>query len=218
MRTLTCALAPLVAVFLFGGLRPSSRPDADDAIEPPMEFRLLRGQEATPVRLDEPFQLKTDSGALELVLVVDPLRTFRRAGISFRYPREYVFEADQESPVVTIWTLSGNDVLIMVMRYASLTDHEELRRSTVEAIEEQYGGGTTSTPVSFTAGGKVLPGTRVTVRVADVPLVQEVYSFVSDGKAFLLMLQDSPDDPGTPTREYGDVVEILASTLVLEAP
>lgn len=214
MRTSFPLLVPTVAAFLVAPPRTSPLRD-DDALEPPMEFRLLRGEQATPVRLDEPFQLQTEAGPIELVLVVDPLRTFRRDGISFKYPREYVFEADMENPRATVWTLSGNDALLMLTRYPDLMDPEELRDTTAESIQEDYGEDSDVMSVSCTVGSKELSGRRVTMRIGDVLLIQDVYAFNSEEKSYLFILQDSPDDLDTPTEEFSELLDLLSSTMVI---
>ncbi|MGL5095305.1 MAG: hypothetical protein ACRDD1_06935, partial [Planctomycetia bacterium] len=64
-----------------------------------------------PVELDKPFRTDVFGEAKTATLRVEPYRVFRNAGLSFHYPREYMFECDLELAPSMLWTLEGNDCI-----------------------------------------------------------------------------------------------------------
>ncbi len=102
------AVVALEALFIFLAISASAVKAEDPADqEPPLLLYLESDGKRIPIELDKPFGLEALAGKKTAVLRAEPYRVFQHAGLSFRYPRSYIFEADQETPGVTQWSLDG---------------------------------------------------------------------------------------------------------------
>jgi hypothetical protein len=167
---------------------PTDDPNqAPEAREPKLSFDV--GMGTTRVRLIE------GEGAIvpgnfqnpTLSITVEPQRTFSYAGLRFDYPRSFTFEADLEA-TTSSWTLSGNDLKLMVFRFDERLTIEDY----VKGLVERFGANTTTRPLQLRLGGVDYTGARLDVRLVQTDLTHEVVELPPyDGKYRILSIQDT---------------------------
>jgi hypothetical protein len=198
---------------LVGAVAAAAWAGKDEAKEPPQIFALEIDGKRVPLELDRPVDLATPAPVTRATLRSEPHRVFDFAGVRFHYPREMGFEADLETPEVAIWTLDGNDAVVMVHRLEGEGDAPATRARVEEGILAQYGRAGRREPAKATLGGRELEGSVIQARIAGSRISQEVFAFPSGKDSIVLILQDSLKDDGGHTDEYGRVRAMLGSTL-----
>jgi hypothetical protein len=124
---------------------------------------------------------------------VKPERTFTYAGLRFEYPRSFNFEADLSSDDAHSWTLSGSDLKIMVFRLGAVVPVEDFAKD----LADQYGAGTTISPVTVKLGDREYAGRRVQARLASHEFIQDVLPLPPLGdRGRFVILQDAASQPG----------------------
>ena len=163
--------------------------------DPQLVFFFEVDGKRVPLELDKPFATQALSGAKSVTLRLEPHREFAYGGVKFRFPREYSFEADLSSPAFSMWTLSGNDCVLMVHRYRNQPNVQELHASVVDQILKAYKtSNKKSGPIELEVQGTVLKGTRLEVELASTQIVQDVYAIKAGKDVVMLIVQDSPKD------------------------
>lgn len=180
----------------------------DLSAEPPLEFVLEAGDQKIPVRLEEPFELES-AGKVSLKLTVKPYRTFQHAGIRFRYPQDYEFEADVESPEFVIWTLTGHDTTIILFKYPKGDADASLNSVTDSAIEQHGRKNVKQAKTSIQLAGKTLSGKRLDITHDDGVLRQHLFAFSTDEASFVLIIQDAADDGKAISEETAAAIKLL---------
>ena len=171
-----------------------------------------------PIELDKPFGLEALSGKKTATLRAEPYRVFQYAGLSFRYPRGFSFEANLENRGVSLWTLDGNDVVIMVHQYAGTRDHAALCRLVIKQITEQYADAKyRELETKLKLNGAPLNGRRIEVTLANTLVHQDVFSFPSGETSVVLILQDTPDANSKSSVERITAERMLRESLRLPA-
>ena len=133
-------IAGFAVLLVFSSFAFSADPPQDQ--EPPLLLYLEAEGQRITIELDKPFDLAAIAGKKTATLRAEPYRVFPYAGLSFRYPSDYSFEAEQENDRSS-WTLDGNSCVIMVHHLRGKRDHEELGRSTMTKIIEEFAGAKT---------------------------------------------------------------------------
>lgn len=190
---------------------------SDAAVEPPLEFVLNVGGKDMPVRLDEPFELEGGDGKQVLTLSVGDTRLFDKSGIKFRYPRHFAFEADLEDPTFQGWTLDGNSTVMMLFLAPDTDDAATMRDDFVETMVEQFGEEQTSvSKTSISLEDEAVSGSRIEALIADVTLRQDIFGLATPEGALILVIQDTLEDDGSPTKETAGAIELLKETFKVE--
>ena len=202
-------------VILAAAPSPAAAPAVAEDHEPPLVLYFeAEGGKRVPVEVDKAF----DPGQLgkSATLKLEPQRRFTYAGLEFKYPREYGFEAELEAQFSS-WTLSGNDTKLMVQRFKNQKKVDVLHKSVVGEVQKAYGGKAKESPISLEAGGRKLEGTRIEVDLAGVFIVQDLFPLKSGGDVLELIIQDSPKKLGEPSAERSRTEGLLKETLRLPA-
>ena len=202
----------LLAALALGAAPPPPPPEPEDREPPLVLYFEAEGGKRVPVELDKPF-VPADLGK-SATLKLEPQRKFTYAGLEFRYPREYGFEA-QLQPQVTSWTLSGNDAKVMVQRYKGQKKVDVLHKSVIAEMQKAYGGKAKESAVTLAAGGRTLEGTRIEVDLAGAVIVQDVFPIKSGSDAVELIIQDAQKKTGEPSAERVKTEALLKETLKL---
>ena len=213
-------LGAIVALCGLCAARPpaATQPAApfDETREPPLELDVeIAGQRLT-VRAGEEFAIpvnKTGGASSRGRITPRPTRLFRTGELSFRYPSGHTFEyeLDEEPPVTTIWTFDGNDNVIILTRFHEAIDEGELIKGSVQGALEQYDPkDTTVVDASIKLAGREVKGKRITTKIGDYQVVQEMFVIVATGdRPYVLTIQDMPDEDGKQTAETRAAVELL---------
>lgn len=167
---------------------PSGKPQAvDETSEPKLGFTVRIG--ATELKLSEGDQLPAKGTFTDpsVSVTVDPERLFTHGGLSFSYPRHFAFEADLADAASQSWTLSGNDVKILIFRFATELSVDAY----VKELVEGFGPKTTVSPVSIQLGSRQYSGQRLRAVVATHEFTQDVFALPSvKGRGRMLVVQD----------------------------
>jgi len=204
----------LVAHALLGAAVLAALPrSADETMEPPPIYALEVGGKRVALEPDLPLDLDTPDARTRVVLRTEPHRVFPFAGLRFHYPRGMGFEADMDTPGVALWSLDGNDAVVMVQRYGGREVPGEVREEVVTSIQAQFGRrSATSAPSKTSLGGRELEGTEIRIAIAGTRLIQEVYAIPSGRDTIILIVQDSLEDDGSHSAEYGTTKKMLAES------
>ncbi len=182
----------LITLFSLFLTLPALAQPQDDALEPPAQYELQINGKATPMLLDKEISLDTKAMRSRFLLSRGATRRFEKSGVKFDYPVDYSFEADLSDPKIAIWTLSGNNSLLMLQRFP-LSGPALLREGMVRELTAGYGKkNVVVKPATLFFGGRQIEGKRLFVTLAKQRLAQEVFAFSNQKYAFVLMIQDAP--------------------------
>lgn len=158
--------------------------------------------------------VKVGDRELRVAARVWPTRRFSAAGIAFEYPTDMAFELDDEGELRQ-WTLDGSNVVLTVQQFEE-GDAEEMARTVLSSVSEQFGGDGKLSPGKLTLGGKEFAAQRVGLEIAGHGLTYYAVPIVGAKGSVVLMLQDSaPLDQ--PSGEMKGVFELLAKTFTIDA-
>lgn len=181
-------------------------PIRDEAKEPRLSFVVRLGSKEVRLSEGETTVAPGDFSNPSISVTMDPVRRFDALGIRFDYPREFMFEADLDSEANDSWTLSGNNVKIMVLRLPADASDEYMARQ----LAAQYGGQTSIRPVVMALGQREYAGWRVHAEVATMSFVQDIFALPGiDGRARFIVVQDESEQA---TAESTYVRGLLART------
>lgn len=165
-----------------------------EAQEPRLSFNVAVGSTRVRVVEGETAAVPGNFQNPAVSVTVEPQRTFTYAGLRFDYPRSFTFEADLDGGTSS-WTLSGNDLKIMVFRFDERVSTEEY----VQELVKRFGPTTTTAPMQLRLGNADYPGTRLDVRVVKTELVYEVVGLPQyEGKYRILAIQDNKKAANVP--------------------
>lgn len=209
-------LRQLVVFPLLLGVCLAAPPEVDpESIEPPLGYSLQVGNESISLREGQPVQLTGTFVNPQVKLSSDDFRTFPYAGLSFRYPKDFSFEADFTNPDLRQWSLDGQNCVILIQVVKASVPVSEF----ADTLTDQYGKQNCQVAdVSITLGDHKFKGKRVQAKLVMHTLVQEVFSLPTSAGTRLLLLQDSPKDDGTPSEERKRLGKLLTETFAITKP
>ena len=206
MKTLLLAAAALA--FAPRTVRQDEEPAAILSVEV--------GGRTVQAELGKPFEIETKAGKTTLTVRLEPYRRFDRAGVSFRYPTPFLYEADLDTPGVSIWTLEGKDAIVMVQHFKGRNDPEAVREEVADAMTAQFGKANVKQGEAALAhAGGTLKGTGLEIALAGQRLSYRLFAAASGDDTVVLALQDSPKDDGRPSDESAALLLLLKDSLVL---
>lgn len=173
----------------------------DENTEPPSLYTITLGDTDVPVLLDRPVDVEVNGAKTRLLLRVKPYRVLDLDGVRFRYPRAMQFKVQTITSSFKMWTLSGNDAVVIVQRGTD-ADVDEARETVIEEMVARWGTNLQSRDdASMTLAGRKATGERLRITIADQTIEQSVYALDVGSAAFVLILQDSLDDQGKPSED-----------------
>lgn len=184
-------------------------------VEPPLEFQLQVGTQSVPVALDEEFTVTLGGEVVRMTLTVAPDRLFDNTdGVRFRYPKNMAFAYDGSAPDVKIWTMDGGDCVLMLFRFEDPgMEVDEVSVTVLEQLVSTFGRGNTEVSKrKLVLGGRTLECSRLVARIVGESIVQELVAFAHGKDVCVLSMQDSPTDSGESTKEYREILALLART------
>ena len=198
----------LFTTFLF--LLAWSLLTASEKEEPPLGYTLVLDEKTIRLAPGKEIQIKGLFENPKATLIPDKERLFTYGGITFKYPANFSFEADFKTEGVKIWSLDGNDFVIMVQHYETL---KMTPKSFSEELRESYGTGTKTESRSYSFNGQKYSGVRVHLTLAGTKLIQDVLALPTQRGSRLLVLQDSPPEEKVSEDESKLVLRLLDETL-----
>jgi hypothetical protein len=201
----------LVAVVLlvFTGLVNAN----DETREPPAKYRLELEGKAHLLTEGEPLKLTGSFNNPTAKILPEPHREFTYGGVSFLYPRAFMFEADLSDPANKQWTLSGNDFKIMYFVMSQKVTPEQYARSTMKQLGEKN---CKLSEVTTDLLGKKLPGTRLEATITGHRIIFDIFTLPATDGSRLLILQDNPDEAGRNSKEGQESVAVLKKSLTMK--
>lgn len=210
-RTVLCVAVLVLTVIAAGPLfgQPKMKAKPNQGTEPPLELTLEYNGKTVPVTMDKPFEVRVGDKTVSMKLTSKPYRVFQAAGVRFKYPAHHGFDYDDSDPGLAIWTLNGNSNIIMVMLFTD-SDKDVVRSTTVKQLTETHGrADVKTTDVSLRLAGRTLHGTRVDDGGDGISIWQDVFTLDHKKRTLLLLIQDTPNDDGTPSRRTLQAKKLL---------
>jgi hypothetical protein len=177
-------LITTVVLMLAGGLVIASEKQ-----EPSLGYTLRLGKETVRLVPGQETQLKGVFENPKATLIPDKERLFTYAGLTFKYPSNFAFEADFKTDGVKIWSLDGSDFIIMVQQYDAVVTPKTLS----EQLKKMYGPATKTESTSYKFNGTELSGVRVVATIAETKLTQDVLAVPTKKGSRVLILQDAKE-------------------------
>ncbi|MEQ8764617.1 MAG: hypothetical protein RL885_11865 [Planctomycetota bacterium] len=183
--------------------------------EPSLNYHLtLPDGRKVPVQIGEPVELPTPQDSTTVTLSVDSHRTFDRAGVRFRYPAAFRWEAERELPVTT-YTMEGVEVLLLVQVYPESSEPESFRDVWIDAVTAQYaeqGGETERESIRWKLGKRMRSATRLTTKLGDLTILADVVTLEGADSSILLVFQDILEEGESFSAEGQETRKFLEST------
>lgn len=158
-----------------------------------------------------PGQEKTISGKFDnpkIRIEGDKERLFEYANMKFKYPAYFTFEADVKSEAYKNWTLSGNDVKIMIFVVQTPFTPEDY----VYRIQSKFGKNTRSSSVTHNLGGKLYKGKRVELSIGGSSFMQDALMISTKKKHTMMVIQDTALADKLSDKETNTVLKLLKTT------
>lgn len=144
----------------------------------------------------------------EITLIVEPYAVFSYDDIHFKYPKEFIYEADFDQPHVKSWTLSGNDCKLMCFVFDVPVQINDFLDGMLERYGHQNCTVTDAAPLTF--GQMELSGTTIHTTLAGVKMAIDTYQLPSSGASMkLLVVQDCMDPSGSRSVEGVYAIQLL---------
>lgn len=193
--------------------QPAGARDNDFADEPPQELVLEIGPQRIEVTAEQPFKVKVNGKTVSGRVTPKPDRLFRTAEISFRYPTDFAFAYDPTGEAPS-WEFDGSTAVITVLRYDPSEKPAELVEAIAEGmIEDSEDPRARSRPVSVRWDGRAIRGKRVTSALLESTFRHDLYGFAAGNHTYVVMIQDSLSENGSPSEECTAAVELLTKTV-----
>ena len=184
---------------------------SDSTAAPPARFVLSIDGAPHPMVAGEPLELLIGDQKHVLSLEEKDTRILQAAGLRFEYPRMMSFEYQKDTGS-RIWTLHGNDSVVMVFKFPFATSPEDFIAEQISAYSSL--GEVGSSDAEITLEGKTIKGKRLTVKAQKFTLFVELFPIdAADASQRWLALQDSCHDGGTINSEFLKVKSMLSATL-----
>jgi hypothetical protein len=198
-----------VGIFLFSLLLPLSYSRADETTEPPVVYSIDIDGKAYSVALGTPLRTEGIFTNPTITLTAASTRHFGAVGIEFNYPAAFQWEADVEVENAKSWTLSGNDLKIMVFQLSKGVTAS----SYGQAMVKQFGSeNTTIKSTERTLGGKLLTGRILNTVIANTKITMEILEVPTKANPRFLVLQDNPPEGESASAEALSTLKMLSNT------
>ena len=176
--------------------------------EPPVLYTLQIGDKKVRLGENKPAKVEGSFANPEVKLIPDNERHFTYGGLSFKYPKYFAFEADFTTEGLKIWTLDGNDFVIIVQSY----EEKMTGADVVKEMVQMYGANTKKKEITYKFNKQNLKGTRLVVKFAQITLYQDVLEVPTKKGSRILILQDLPLEEKISDKESKNVLSLLSET------
>lgn len=183
--------------------------------EPAAEYVLdIDGQEV-PIALGRATTATIGGKKVSLTLSVGQDRLFDQYGLSFRYPTTHNWEFDGSDMSALLWTLDGNDNVVMLLKGDKSFSPSELRDELATNIAAQFGSApVTRSMTSMIIEGRKEQGVELKILVGTAWITQQLYGLSTSEGTWVLVIQDTMDATGRiGSSETGRVKKLMTATL-----
>lgn len=204
------ALAALLPILVAAFAAP------DETREPPLELVVKIDGQSVSISEGESARVEGTFTNPTVTVTPQPYRVFEYGGVTFRYPRGFMFEADLDDPLVKSWTLSGNDITIMYFTFGEEVTRGNLARNMMEGFGRENCE-MLERDGKITLGKGTFPRTSFRVTVAGHTMVVDLCEIPSRGNGSrLLVFQDGMDEAGNRSREGKETISGIKSSFAVE--
>lgn len=208
---LVVALAGAGAIAFQDGQAPK------DSTEPQRQYQVDIDGQAFDLPLNQPTEINLNGKAHRVTLRVKPYVKFVYNGVAFEVPQQFSYTLDDSDPLLKMWDISSGDASLMLQSYEQDMSAQMLAAMLVPGIKSQFQGlQVGEEPVAFKYGNnQTLQGTRLSINLPDVIILQEIYVFEHREKSYALILQDAREFNRGASKEYTQVYKHLQESLKL---
>ncbi len=180
-----------------------------DAIAPKLKFNIEINGEKHQIADGDSIVINEDL----IKVTSSDVVTFDYGALSFDYPKNFAFEFDQDFGY-KIWTLDGNDYVIMYFEYDVKVELDMF----IDQMVSQFGKENCEVvDKRISLGGHSLQGKRINVSLVGVKITYDMFEFESaDFKTHLISFQDSKKDDGSDSSEGIATLKLIDQTLKFE--
>ena len=134
--------------------------------------------------------------------------------MSFKYRRGMSYQYDNSTPEVTIWSLDGNEAVLMIHSFGADAGADVVREVVQETagVFKGMGGKISMGRCELRVGGTALSGERMDINLNGILLRQEYYGLRIGSHRVVLVLQDSLSDNGETTDEFRNMKSLFEKT------
>jgi hypothetical protein len=181
---------------------------AKEDIEPSLGYTVYVNDESIHLTDEDTVKLKGQFLDPVIRVVKDNERTFNYGGVSFCYPAYFSFEADINKSEYKNWTLSGNDVKIVVFSFEAKLTPDDL----ISSYKDKFGKDAKTSNTRKKLGGISYEGKRIEVKIADAGFIQEAFLISQERNSKILVIQDSIEEDKQSMDETNLVNSLLDKT------
>lgn len=198
-------------------LIPGADPSQPQETEPPLKAELRGLGKTQIIHLGLPFTVELEGKTHQVSLDLLPTRQLCVPGICFDYPSYLTFEFDPSGGSKS-WTLSGNDLTVMIQVNPIRIDLDEFAGALAEALGN-LGDGTIhweeAPPLS--AEGLRIAGRRVVIPWGDMEFRTSIYGLLhgtrGENARTFIMVQEVRDSDQEVSEEVVEFHRLLTASL-----
>lgn len=210
-----CVLAATVLVVASLAERTHAAPGM------PEKCRLTIDGEVYDVPVGKAFAVMIGEKRVTMRLDPQTESKFGVGGVRFAYPASLVAAEPVEEGGVTIWSFEGESAALMLQRYDGELAPDSLLQVLADNIANQYEASDVERrAVQLRGAEQTYRGQQLQVRpgATKVSLVQSVFTFVSNGEVYALIVQDTSKGDTDQSDEYRATLQLLGKTLTTRSP
>ncbi len=163
------------------------------------------------VLIGEETKLKIGSKMRSVRIRIAPHSVFNRVGIRFRYPSSMGFNLDDSDPNVSIWSMDGDEAVIMVQQYNVDIDANVLYAA-MKSEFVQMKAKVEVSAIQLKGKRRTLDGKRFKVKMGNVNILQDIYILQEGEQKLALFLQDTVTDNGKSSSEYIEILKLFSKS------
>jgi hypothetical protein len=181
--------------------------------EPKSTFELKINGKNYLVKEDEELKLDTVLSKPSITIRLSAFKKFDISSISFDYPRYFTFEYSEDVGFKN-WTLSGNNIVVMIFEIDPKTSLDALLDEMIKKFGVQN---CVVENFQKELGNKSWNGKRLKVTLVGEILTLDFYEIIlADGKSRFITFQDSKKESGSSTEEYKKGFSTIDSTIIFK--
>ena len=196
---------------------------AQDDKEPPLQVELEVSGKKVRASDGETVDLPKGGDRDSVTVRILPYRVFSKAGLTFRYPKDWSYSADLEDPESPTWTLSGGlmDLEVTSMPSKGNAPLEAATFFTFMATGiRAMGFKVILKPDEIVLGKQKFQGQRMSMIDADdpddVPLVTRYFVMNSPGRLVILGIDEPDPEDEEEVASHKEVMKLLGESLKVE--
>lgn len=182
--------------------------------EPTQNFILKIDNTSHEVSMNADHKIVVSGRPHKVRIEISPTRNFNKAGLSFDFDSKRHFSYEELSPEVDHWSLDGNNTVIIIQNYKVKVENSEI----LDSFKEEYRkmkAKTKSTKTKLNYDGKSVTGQRLLINMGDIKLEQQIFFFNKKGETRVMILQDTPDEGNSNTKEFVKMRALVQKTLLV---